>query len=150
MEYLVRNTEEDLRECEMKRLLAIALLASGLQGCALWDAYFMAKFDVNEYQYIARIRTHADIGKPLCGKPDVVGEVKYIYTVAEEYKKYAQYIPKNEESFKLAGTLTEITSEFWTRYQGDKPPSAMYCRAKFDAIMQSAENIQKVLGAKPR
>lgn len=134
----------------MKKLLAVIAMASFLQGCALVDAYFMAKFDVNEYQYIARIRTHAEIGKPLCGKPDVVSEVKYIYTVAEEYKKYAQYIPKNEDSFKLAGTLTEITSEFWTRYQGDKPPSVMYCKAKFDAIMQSAENIQKVLGAKPR
>lgn len=134
----------------MKKLVALALMAFTLQGCAVYDAYFMAKFDVNEYQYIARIRTHSDIGINLCGKPQVVEEVKYIYTVAEEYKKYAQYIPNNEDSYKLSQTLTQITEEFWTRYQGEGPPSTMYCRAKFMAIGQSAENIQKVIGAKPR
>ena len=134
----------------MKKILLLALLTSLLSGCAVYDAYFMAKFDVNEYQYIARLRTHASIGKNLCGTSAAKDEVKYIYTVAEEYKKYAEYIPHNEDSFKLAGTLTEITEDFWKRYQGDKDPSAVYCRAKFTAIAQSTENIQKVLGAKPR
>ena len=134
----------------MKKLLALALLSIGLSGCAAYDAYFMAKFDVNEYQYIARIRTHAQIAQGLCGTPAVKDEVKYIYTVAEEYKKYAEYIPHNENSFGLAGTLTQITEEFQKRYQDDTPPSAMYCKIKMSAIMQSAENIQKVIGAKPR
>ena len=134
----------------MKKLWVVTLLAASLQGCALYDAYFMAKFDVNEYQYIARLRTHAAIGQNLCGTPAVKDEVKYIFTVAEEYKNYAEFIPHNEDSFKLAGTLTEITNDFWNRYKSDKEPSAVYCRAKFTAIMQSTENIQKVLGNKPR
>jgi hypothetical protein len=133
----------------MKLITAIALML-GLSGCAVWDAYFMAKFDVNEYQYISRIRTHADIGAPLCGTPAVKEEVKRIFVVSNEYKNYAQHIPRNEDSYKLASALTQITDEFYKRYQGDKEPSAVYCRAKFTAISQSAENIQKVIGAKPR
>jgi hypothetical protein len=132
----------------MKRL--ILLLPFVLSSCALYDAYFMAKFDVNEYQYIARIRTHAEIGAPLCGTDAVKDEVKYIFVVANEYKNYAEHIPRNEDSYKLAETLTKITDEFYKRYQGEKTPSAVYCRAKFTAISQSADNIQKVLGAKPR
>jgi hypothetical protein len=134
----------------MKNTLVALSVASMLSGCAVWDAYFMAKFDVNEYQYIARIRTHAELGAPLCGTAAVRDEVKYIYTVAHEYKNYAQHIPRNDDSIKLSVTLGQITDEFYKRYQGDKDPSAAYCRAKFTAISQSAENIQKVIGAKPR
>jgi hypothetical protein len=128
----------------------VLLLALTLPGCAWYDAYTMAKFDVNEYQYITRIRTHAQIGMPKCGTPEVVDEVRYIYTVAQEYKNYAEMIPHNENSYGLADTLTKITDEFYKRYQGDKPPSAVYCKAKFAAIERSSENIQKVIGAKPR
>lgn len=134
----------------MKKVLAVMLLTSALSGCAVWDAYFMAKFDVNEYQYITRIRTHSQIGAPKCGTPEVTEHVRYIYTVAQEYKNYAEMIPRNENSFQLASTLTQITDEFYKRYQGEKPPGAVYCKAKFAAIERSSENIQKVIGAKPR
>lgn len=135
------------------KLLAVVFL-SLLTGCStvknVWDSYFMAKFDVNEYQYITRIRTHAQLGTPKCGTPEVIEHVKYIHVVAQEYKNYAEMIPRNENSFQLAGTLTQITDEFYKRYQGNQPPSAVYCRAKFAAIERSSENIQRVIGAKPR
>jgi len=135
------------------RILAI-LMVSLLTGCStvqgVWDAYFMAKFDVNEYQYITRIRTHAQLGTPKCGTDAVVEHVKYIHVVSQEYKNYAEMIPRNENSFQLANTLTNITDDFYKRYQGDKAPSAVYCKAKFAAIERSAENIQRVIGAKPR
>jgi hypothetical protein len=134
---------------------AILLVLVGLlSGCAqitkLYDAYFMAKFDVNEYQYAARLRTQAQIGAPKCGTPDVVRHVEDIYATANEYKNYAQKIPRNENSAKLAATLIEITDDFHKRYQVDKPPSAAYCKSKFAAIERSSEHIQTVLGAKPR
>lgn len=133
----------------MKKLLAL-LAVSMLSSCALYDAYFMAKFDMNEYQYITRIRTHSELGLPLCGTPEVKEHVKYIWVTATEYKNYAQAIPHNENSYELAKTLTTITDEFYKKYQGDTVPSTFYCRAKFTAIQQSSENIQKVIGAKPR
>ena len=134
----------------MKRFVLILALA-GLHGCALYDAYMMAKFDTNEYQYITRIRTHASIGLQSCDRPDAAkAEANYIWVVANEYKNYAEMIPHNENSFELASTLTKITDEFHQRYQGDKPVSVVYCKAKFTAIERSSENIQKVIGAKPR
>jgi len=132
----------------MKKL--ILLVPFLFSGCALYDAYFMAKFDVNEYQYITRIRTQSELGVEKCGTPDVVENVKYIHTVAHEFRNYAEKIPHNENSYGLANTLVQITDEFYKRYQGDKPPSAVYCKAKFAAISPSSENRQQVLGAKPR
>lgn len=136
----------------MKSLIIAMVLM--LSGCStvkgVWDAYFMAKFDVNEYQYITRIRTHAQLGTPKCGTPEVVEHVKYIYVAANEYKNYSEMIPKNEDSHRLATTLTDITDDFYKRYQGDKAPSTVYCKAKFAAIERSSENIQRVIGAKPR
>ena len=132
----------------MKKL--IVFIPFLFTGCALYDAYFMAKFDVNEYQYITRIRTQAQIGAPKCGTPDVLENVKYIHTVAQEFKNYAEKIPHNENAYELATTLTLITDDFYKRYQSDKPPSAVYCKAKFAAIERSSENIQQVIGAKPR
>lgn len=132
----------------MKKLLVF--LPFLLTGCALYDAYFMAKFDVNEYQYITRIRTQAELGVEKCGTPDVVDNVKYIHTVAHEFKNYAEKIPHNENSFGLSKALVEITDDFYKRYRSDKPPSATYCKAKFAAISRSSENIQTVLGAKPK
>ena len=137
----------------MKKLLYVVLF-SMLSGCAsvqgLYEAYTMAKFDVNEYQYIARIRTHAQLGSPLCGTLDVKEHVKYIFVVAQEYKNYAELIPDNENSFKLATTLTQITDDFAKKYQNNETPSVVYCKAKFMAIERSSENIQRVIGAKPR
>jgi hypothetical protein len=132
-------------------IIAMALMLSGCTTVKnTWDAYFMAKFDVNEYQYITRIRTHAQLGIPKCGTPEVVEHVKYIYVAANEYKNYSEMIPKNEDSHRLATTLTDITDDFYKRYQGDKAPSTVYCKAKFAAIERSSENIQRVIGAKPR
>lgn len=136
----------------MKLILALGLIL--LTGCStvknVWDSYFMAKFDVNEYQYITRIRTHSQLGTVKCGAPEVIEHVRYIHVAAREYKNYAEMIPRNENSFQLATTLTTITEEFYQKYQGDKTPSTVYCKAKFAAIERSAENIQKVIGAKPR
>ena len=132
----------------MKFLIAGLFLL--LPGCALYDAYFMAKFDVNEYQYITRIRTHSQVGVSKCGTPEVIENVKAIYMYAQEYKNYAEKIPHNENALELARTLNQITEDLYKRYQDPKQPSAVYCKAKLAAIARSSENVQQVLGAKPR
>ena len=132
----------------MKKLLLLVPFL--LPGCAVYDAYFMARFDVNEYQYITRIRTQAELGVEKCGTPDVIDNVKYIRTTAHEFKNYAEKIPHNENAYNLSSTLVIISDELYKRYQGDKPPSPVYCKAKFAALARSSENIQTVLGAKPR
>ena len=121
-----------------------------LSSCAIYDAYFMAKFDVNEYQYITRIRTQAELGIEKCGTPDVIDNVKYIRTTAHEFKNYVEKIPHNENALELSKTLNEITEDLYKRYQDQKTPGTVYCKAKLSAIARSSENVQTVLGAKPR
>ena len=41
----------------MKKLLIVLLFAT-LSGCAMLDAYNMAKFDSNEYQLAAKVRNY--------------------------------------------------------------------------------------------
>jgi hypothetical protein len=49
----------------MKKLLVLFALLS-LNGCAVYDAYFMAKYDTNENALVSKIRTMAELGADEC------------------------------------------------------------------------------------
>jgi len=134
----------------MKRLLTAVLLASSLSGCAIYDAYFMARYDNNEYGLINKIRTEANLGAAKCGKPEVVDVVNHLYYTTVEFRNYGQSIPHNEETIKMGNELAEIVKEFRDRYQGTEPVSMFYCTTKFSTIERNAVNIQNVVGKKPR
>jgi hypothetical protein len=134
----------------MKRLLAGLLLISSLSGCALYDAYFMARFDNNEYLLINKIRTEANLGAAKCGKPEVVEVVDKMYYTTVEFKNYGQSIPHNEEVVKMGNELAEIVKGLSDRYHGTEPVSMFYCTTKFSSIERNAVNIQNVVGKKPR
>jgi hypothetical protein len=133
----------------MKKLLII-LAVWGLSGCALYDAYFMARFDNNEYMLINKIRTEANIGASKCGKPEVIAEVDRIWRTAVEFRNYTQSIPHNEEATKMGSELAEIIKGLSDRYHGTEPVSMMYCTTKFSSIERNAVTIQNVIGKKPR
>ena len=63
---------------------------------------------------------------------------------------YVEKIPHNENALELSKTLNEITEDLYKRYQDQKTPGTVYCKAKLSAIARSSENVQTVLGAKPR
>ena len=133
----------------MKKLIILAVIGL-LQGCALYDAYFMARFDNNEYLLINKIRTEANLGAAKCGKPEVVEEVDRVWRTAVEFKNYTQSIPQNQEATKMASELAEIVKGLSERYHGKEPVSIMYCTTKFSSIERNAVNIQNVIGKKPR
>ncbi len=133
----------------MKKIILLAVI-SLLQGCALYDAYFMARFDNNEYLLINKIRTEANLGAAKCGKPEVVEEVDRVWRTAVEFKNYTQSIPRNQEATKMASELAEIVKGLSERYHGKEPVSIMYCTTKFSSIERNAVNIQNVIGKKPR
>ena len=133
----------------MKKLLIILAVYS-LSGCALLDAYFMAKFDNNEYMLINKIRTEANLGAAKCGKPEVVSEVDSIWRTTVEFRNYTQSIPHNEEATKMGNELAEIVKGLSDRYHGTDPVSIMYCTTKFSSIERNAVNIQNVIGKKLR
>jgi hypothetical protein len=134
----------------MKKLLVGLLLVSSLSGCALFDAYFMARFDNNEYALINKIRTEANLGAAKCGKPEVVAVVDNIYRTSIEFRNYGQSIPRNQDVIKMGNELAEIVKGLSDRYHGTEPVSMMYCTTKFSSIERNAVNIQNVVGKKPR
>ena len=133
----------------MKKLLVI-LAVWGLSGCALLDAWNMARFDNNEYMLINRVRTQANLGAAKCGKPEVVEEVDSIWRTTVELKNYTQSIPNNQEATKMSAELAEIVKGLSDRYKGTEPVSMMYCTTKFSSIERNAVTIQNVIGKKPR
>ena len=118
----------------MKKLLFVSLLL--LSGCSLW----MAGFDNNEYGLINKVRTISELGK--CDEYTV----KVLYNNALEFKNYAQYIPRNDATIGLSNQLYTIVDELHKR----ENPSPAYCKAKLNTIAKSAEEIQRVVGSKPR
>ena len=133
----------------MKKLLVI-LAVYGLSGCALLDAWNMARFDNNEYMLINKIRTEANLGAAKCGKPEVVAEVDAIWRTAVEFRNYTQSIPNNAEATKMGSELAEVIKGLSDRYHGTEPVSMFYCTSKFSSIERNAVTIQNVIGNKPR
>jgi len=133
----------------MKKLLVVASMFI-LTGCAVIDAYRMARFDNNEYALVNSIRTQANLGAAKCGTPEVKNTVDNIYYKTVELKNYSQSIPKNEETVKMSSELAEIVKGLSERYRGAEPVSLPYCTTKFGLIEKNAVTIQNVIGGKPR
>jgi hypothetical protein len=137
-----------------KIILALSFLT--LTGCAsvqslpVINAYFMAKFDNNEYMLINTVRTQANLGASKCGTPEIVPVVENIYFKTIELKNYSQSIPKNEETIKMSSELSEIVKGLNEKYHSKEPVSLNYCTTKFGIIEKNAVTIQNVVGAKPR
>ena len=133
----------------MKRI-ALALSTALLSSCALWDAYFMAPYDANEYMLITEIRTNAVIYREQCANP-VLAPVN-AQAMANRtllYERYEENIPRNENGFRAARALNEITQGLNTAYaKGAVSPT--FCRLKYNNIEHSAELIQRVTAGRPR
>ena len=118
----------------MKKLILCSLVL--LSGCALW----MANYDSNEYSLVNKLRTLAIVGD--CSSESV----KSLYNTTLELKNFAQYIPRNDATIGLANQLYSIVEELHKR----ENPSPAYCKTKLNTIAKSAEEIQRVVGSKPR
>ena len=133
----------------MKRLL-LALSVVGLSGCALWDAYFMAPYDANEYMQITEIRASAGQYRAQCDNPVLApANAQSIANRTDLFEKYQQYIPRNDNGKAAARALNEIAQGLATAY-GRGPVSATFCRLKYNNIEHSAELIQRVTAGRPR
>lgn len=132
------------------RFLLIPLLVV-LSGCAVVDAYFMAKFDSNEYQLINQIKSASEVNSSNCDDRERMNNVvEYIYVKGTEFKNYTVDIPHNEKANTLALELYQIITGLHNRYADPKKISATYCKTKLFAIEESAKTIHEVIGDKPR
>jgi hypothetical protein len=132
----------------MKRL--ILFLCILLSNCSLYNAYFMAEFDNNEYKLINSIRTQANLGTSKCGSSEFVSTVDSIYYTTVEFRNYSQYIPHNEETIRLSSELSEMAKGFYDRAHSKEPVSMLYCTTKFGSLEKNAILVQNVVGKKPK
>lgn len=133
----------------MKRLLLVCAIFA-LSGCTVFDAYFMAKYDTNEYALINDIKTKAQVAEENCANNLLVTtQVNELYIKSLEFKNFAAHIPRNEDSVKLSNKLLILTKD--TKEQFNKSAvSTFYCKAKLEQIVKSADTMQQAIGKKPR
>lgn len=138
------------RQLRYMKHIVIALSAVLLNGCALWDAYFMAPYDANEYMLITEIRTNAAIYREQCANPVLAPQnAQAMANRTLLYERYEENIPRNENGLKSARALNEISQGLNTAYSKG-PVSLMFCKLKYNNIEHSAELIQKVTAGRPR
>jgi hypothetical protein len=124
----------------MKRIITILFLLQ-LSGCALW----MASYDSNEYLLVTKIRTVAE--NTNCGNPiNTASNIETMYIDASQFKNFAQYIPRNQATIDLSNNLYVLVDELHKK----ENLSPAYCKIKLNIISKSAEQIQQVVGSKPR
>ena len=134
----------------MKALVLTAVMFT-LTGCAAIDAYFMAKFDPNEYELVNDIRTISQLSIANCkDQTQSLQAVDQLYLKSVQFKNYVEFIPGNEKAIKLSTSLVEITEPMYKRYHEPKPVSEAYCKQKLSLLEKSTTTIEQVLGDKPR
>jgi hypothetical protein len=133
----------------MKRIFLAAFTLS-LTSCALWDAYMMAPYDANEYMQITEIRAAAGQYRKQCDNPVLAPvNAQAIANRTDLFEKYEELIPRNDNGYKAARALNEITQGLNTAY-AKGPVSPVFCKLKYNNIEHSAELIQRVTAGRPR
>jgi hypothetical protein len=134
----------------MKKILII-LSAVMLNGCALYDAYFMTGFDNNEYLLITQIRTDASQYKQQCAnKLMSESNAILISDKTQLFEFYSEQIPRNNNGARASKNLNEIAQGLKTQYQSGVAVSPLFCKLKYTSIENSAAVIQHVVGSRPR
>jgi len=132
------------------RLLALALVLL-LNGCAVYDAVTMTKYDPNEYLLISEIRVDArhyaeGCNNPIMSQPNAVAMARK----TELFQAYSENLPSNGDGIRAATALNEIAQGLVTQYNTNGKVSPLFCKLKFEGIKHSADTIQHVLGNRPR
>jgi hypothetical protein len=134
----------------MKKILPLTFVVL-LSGCTLLDAYFMAKYDTTEYALVNEIKTKAQVAEENCGNHIlVVTQVNELYIKSLEFKNFTLHIPRNKDADNMSTkllTLTKDTKEYFNKAEKISP---IFCKAKLQQIVKSADTIQHVIGSKPR
>jgi hypothetical protein len=134
----------------MRKILAVSCLVILMSGCALWDAYFMAPYDANEYMQITEIRATAGQYRRQCDNFNQSAvNAQAMANRTDLFEKYEELIPTNDNGFKAARALNEIAQGLNAAY-AKGIVSATFCRLKYNNIEHSAELIQRVTAGRPR
>ena len=132
------------------KLLLVSSVFLFLPGCALWDAYFMARYDSVEYALVNKIRTMSELGVNDCkDQKKSEGTFEGLYFISVELRNFTQHIPNNPDANKLAVSMVELTKQGYDMYAKGEV-SEVFCKLKLQQINRTSETAQKAIGAKPR
>lgn len=135
----------------MMKKIVILFAAYMLSGCALYNAYFMAKYDTNEYAAITQLRTQAEMAQESCAdKKKTEQHINEMFVTATYFKNFAQLRSGNEETSTIAYNLFLITEQLKKHYEKNETVSTAYCKLKMQQVEKNAISSQKIIGAKPR
>lgn len=143
---------------QLKKKLSLLIASSSLvllTGCStltnLYEAYFMAGYDNNEYGLITNIRTVSEISVEHCDDQERSKVIfNNLHFKSVEFRNFTQHIPDNENANKLALDLVKLTEQGKDIYSKGTSVSAGFCKIKLQQINRSAEKIQQVIGSKAR
>jgi hypothetical protein len=134
----------------MKKLLPL-IFVTLLSGCTLLDAYFMAKYDTTEYALINDVKTKAQVAEENCNNQLlVVTQVNELYIKSLEFKNFTTHIPRNKDADNMSTKLLTLTKDTRDYFNKAEKISPIFCKAKLQQVIKSADTIQHVLGSKPR
>jgi hypothetical protein len=134
----------------MKKLLPL-IFVTLLSGCTLLDAYFMAKYDTTEYALINDVKTKAQVAEENCNNQLlVVTQVNELYIKSLEFKNFTTHIPRNKDADNMSTKLLTLTKDTRDYFNKAEKISPIFCKAKLQQVVKSADTIQHVLGSKPR
>jgi hypothetical protein len=134
----------------MKKLILLSFVVL-LSGCTLFDAYFMAKYDTNEYFIVNDIKTKAQVAEENCGNQLlVIAQVNDLYIKTLEFKNFTSHIPRNKDTDNMSTKLLTLTKDTRDYFNKAEKISPIFCKAKLQQVVKSADTIQQVLGSKPR
>ena len=135
----------------MKKCMLAAVVLLLLLGCAVVDAYRMARYDSNEYELITGIRAEARHYKEQCNDA-VVSKMNASKLSLDimMFELYSEHIPKNDALIKSAKDLQGIAQGLDSQYTNAPKVSPAFCKIKFESIETSADRMQTIIGARPR
>ena len=100
----------------MKTIFALFLAAS-LSGCALIDAYFMAKYDTTEHDLVNKVAVYSSISKPYCSDSEKMKTYAFnLYAYSSELKNFSAHLPRNEMTIKMTDELHIMVGELNNKY----------------------------------
>lgn len=110
----------------------------------------MAPYDPNEYLLITQIRVDSAHYREQCANPVLApANATAMTRQTNLYEKYSQQIPRNENGYKAAQALNEISQGLNTAYVKG-PVSTVFCKLKYNNIEHSATLIQRTTAGRPR
>lgn len=122
-----------------------------LPGCAVWDAFFMTKYDPSEYKVIAEIRTEARQYKNDCENP-VLAKTNAVHMAnkTEFFMLFSEQVPNNNNVIAASKELHNIALGLADSYKKEKPPSVAFCKIKYGTLESNATTMQTIIGKRPR